>query len=100
MTETVKPVPDEPDAIPVNPAERPAAAARTTATGPSERESETAARCEPGLLSLLVCPYSRTSLGYDAARQELVSRPERIAFPIRDGNPILVREEARSLELA
>lgn len=54
--------------------------------------------CEPSLLSLLVCPYTRTSLGYDAARQELISRPQRLAFPVRDGIPILVREEARSLD--
>lgn len=54
--------------------------------------------CEPSLLSLLVCPYTRTSLGYASAGQELISRPERLAFPIRDGIPILVREEARSLD--
>lgn len=54
--------------------------------------------CDPALLSLLVCPYTKTSLGYDASRQELISRPERLAFPIRDGIPILVREEARSLD--
>ena len=54
--------------------------------------------CDPALLSLLVCPYTKTSLGFDAARQELISRPERLAFPIRDGIPILVREEARVLD--
>jgi uncharacterized protein len=54
--------------------------------------------CEPALLTLLVCPFTRTTLSYDAARQELISRPERLAFPIRDGIPILVREEARSLD--
>lgn len=54
--------------------------------------------CDPALLTLLVCPFTRTTLSYDAARQELISRPEHLAFPIRDGIPILVREEARSLD--
>lgn len=53
---------------------------------------------DPALLTLLVCPFTRATLGYDAARQELISRPERLAFPIRDGVPILVREEGRSLD--
>ena len=55
-------------------------------------------KADPKLLELLVCPFTRTSLAYDAARQELISRPERLAFPIRDGIPILVREEARPLD--
>lgn len=54
--------------------------------------------CDPALLTLLVCPFTRTTLGYVAARQELISQPERLAFPIRDGIPILVREEARNLD--
>jgi uncharacterized protein len=53
---------------------------------------------DPKLIELLVCPYTRATLAYDAARQELISRPARLAYPIRDGVPILVREEARHLD--
>lgn len=52
----------------------------------------------PRLLELLVCPITKTSLAYDAERQELVSRAARLAFPIRDGVPLLVLEAARSLD--
>jgi len=50
-----------------------------------------------GLLDILVCPLTRTKLRYDAARQELVSDAAGIAFPIRDGVPILRVEEARTI---
>ena len=53
---------------------------------------------DPKLVEILVCPLTRTTLAYDAARQELVSRAARLAFPIRDGMPVLVREEARDLD--
>ena len=56
------------------------------------------AKFDPKLLELFVCPLTRTVLSYDATRQELVSRAARLAFPIRDGMPILVREEARNLD--
>lgn len=49
------------------------------------------------LLEILVCPLTKTTLEYDAERQELVSRAARLAFPIRDGIPILLEEEARKL---
>ncbi len=49
------------------------------------------------LLEILVCPLTKTTLEYDAARQELVSRAAKLAFPIRDGIPILLEEEARRL---
>ena len=49
------------------------------------------------LLDILVCPLTRTKLRYDDARQELVSDAARIAFPIRDGVPILRVEEARTI---
>ena len=55
-------------------------------------------RFDPKLLEILVCPLTKTSLAYDAERQELISRAARLAFPIRDGVPILVREEARELD--
>ena len=57
-----------------------------------------AVRVDRKLLELFVCPLTRTALTYDAKRQELVSRAARVAYPIRDGMPILVREEARLLD--
>jgi len=50
------------------------------------------------LLEILVCPRTKTSLVYDEARQELISRAARLAFPIRDGIPIMLEEEARQLD--
>lgn len=50
------------------------------------------------LLEFLVCPVSRGPLQYDAARHELISRSARLAYPIRDGIPIMVEEEARHLD--
>ncbi|HEX8240611.1 MAG TPA: Trm112 family protein [Allosphingosinicella sp.] len=48
-------------------------------------------------LALLVCPVTRTKLGWDEARQELVSEAAGLAFPIRDGVPVLLVEEARRI---
>jgi len=53
---------------------------------------------DPKLLELLVCPLTKTSLQYDADKQELISRAARLAFPIRDGIPVLLEAEARKLE--
>jgi uncharacterized protein YbaR (Trm112 family) len=53
---------------------------------------------DPRLLEILVCPRSKTALVYDRERQELISRAARLAFPIRDGIPILLEDEARQLE--
>ena len=55
-------------------------------------------RVDPRLLELLVCPRTKTSLVYDEARQELVSRAARLAYPIRDGIPVMLEEEARALD--
>ncbi|MEJ1160018.1 Trm112 family protein [Prosthecomicrobium sp. N25] len=55
-------------------------------------------RIDPKLLELLVCPLTKTGLDYDAERQELVSRAARLAYPIRDGIPIMLPEEARPIE--
>ena len=49
-------------------------------------------------LDQLVCPVTRTRLRYDAAAQELVSEAAGLAFPIRDGVPVMLVEEARKLE--
>ncbi|MDB5644004.1 MAG: hypothetical protein JWN07_3321 [Hyphomicrobiales bacterium] len=53
---------------------------------------------DPRLLEILVCPLSKETLEYDRARQELISRTARLAYPIRDGIPIMVPDEARPLE--
>jgi len=53
---------------------------------------------DPRLLEVLVCPVTRSPLTYDRARQELISRPARLAYPIRDGVPIMLPEEARTLD--
>jgi len=55
-------------------------------------------RVDPRLLEILVCPLTRTTLEYDRARQELISRAARLAYPIREGIPIMLPEEARPLE--
>jgi uncharacterized protein YbaR (Trm112 family) len=49
------------------------------------------------LLELLVCPVTKGSLEYDRAKQELISRSARLAYPIRDGIPVLLENEARPL---
>ena len=53
---------------------------------------------ERHMLEALVCPQTRAPLSYDAERQELISRAANLAFPIRDGIPIMLVDEARSLE--
>lgn len=57
-------------------------------------------RTDAKLLELLVCPLTRTTLEYDEARQELVSRKANLAFPIRSGVPLLTRDAARNLDQA
>ena len=52
---------------------------------------------EPKLLELLVCPVTKGPLIYDRERQELVSRAARLAYPIRDGIPVMLEDEARKL---
>ncbi|MCM2251217.1 MAG: Trm112 family protein [Ramlibacter sp.] len=52
---------------------------------------------DPKLLELLVCPVTKGHLEYDRARQELLSRSARLAYPVRDGIPILLEEQARTL---
>jgi uncharacterized protein YbaR (Trm112 family) len=57
-----------------------------------------ATRIDPKLLEVLVCPLTKTTLQYDAQKQELVSLAARLAYPIRDGIPIMLPEEARPLD--
>jgi hypothetical protein len=63
----------------------------------SERETQVT-RIDPKLLEILVCPVTKSTLEYDAANQELISRSARLAYPIRDGIPIMLPEEARQIE--
>lgn len=53
---------------------------------------------DPKFLELLVCPVAKSVLDYDAVRQELVSKAARLAYPIRDGIPIMLADEARKIE--
>ena len=53
---------------------------------------------DPKLLEILVCPQTRGPLSYDREKQELISRQAGLAFPIRDGIPVMLVDEARQLE--
>lgn len=53
---------------------------------------------DPKLLEILVCPLTKGPLRYDADADELISDKAKLAFPIRDGIPIMLADEARSLE--
>jgi uncharacterized protein YbaR (Trm112 family) len=68
---------------------------------PAAPEGETAPephRFDRRMLETLVCPATRAPLSYDAARQELFSRAAHLAYPIRDGIPIMLVHEARETE--
>ncbi|MBS1077243.1 Trm112 family protein [Gluconobacter kondonii] len=53
---------------------------------------------DPRLLSLLVCPLTKGPLTYDRETQELISPRAKLAFPIRDGIPVMLADEARSID--
>ncbi len=55
-------------------------------------------RPDGSILEFLVCPVTRGPLRYDAVRQELISSAARLAYPIRDGIPIMVPDEAREVD--
>lgn len=61
-------------------------------------ETATLRAVDPKLLEILVCPLSKGPLRYDVARQELISDKAGLAYPIRDGIPIMLIDEARSLD--
>ncbi len=56
-----------------------------------------ATEIDPKLLEILVCPVTRGPLSYDREKQELVSRLAKLAYPVREGIPIMLAEEARKL---
>ena len=53
---------------------------------------------DPKLLEILVCPVTKGPLEFDAARNELISRQAKLAYPIRDGIPIMLVDEARKID--
>ena len=55
-------------------------------------------KIDPKLLEILVCPVTKTRLEYDAEKQELISKAAGLAYPIRDGIPIMLPDEARELK--
>ena len=67
----------------------------STSSSPPERP---AGSIDPKLLEILVCPLTKGRLEYDAAKQELISRAAKLAYPIRDGIPIMLPDEARKLD--
>lgn len=62
-----------------------------------DRTGGAAGTLDPKLLELLVCPLTKKTLVYDSAAQELISEAAKLAYPIRDGIPIMLPEEARKL---
>jgi uncharacterized protein YbaR (Trm112 family) len=60
--------------------------------------SKQSPKADPKLLEILVCPVTKAPLEYDAEKQELISRQAKLAFPIREGIPIMLIDEARKLD--
>lgn len=60
--------------------------------------NQTKRTVDPKLLEILVCPVTKKPLRYDEAAQELISEEARLAYPIRDGIPIMLADEARPLD--
>ncbi|HJN21692.1 MAG: Trm112 family protein [Alphaproteobacteria bacterium] len=64
----------------------------------AEKRDERGPMVDPKLLEILVCPLSHGPLSYDRERQELVSEQAGLAYPVREGIPILLVDEARRLD--
>ncbi|MDF3415344.1 Trm112 family protein [Sulfitobacter sp. M57] len=60
--------------------------------------SDTSVNFDRRMLEALICPRSQTTLSYDAERQELVSKTAGLAYPIRNGIPVMLIDEARVLD--
>ncbi|MFT4934246.1 MAG: hypothetical protein ACI9LT_000923 [Pseudoalteromonas distincta] len=69
-----------------------------TEDAPAEPMLALTAEIDPRLLEILVCPVTHGPLDYDRERAELISRGAKLAYPVRDGVPIMLPEEARELE--
>ena len=64
----------------------------------SHEQGPASEHVDPKLLEILVCPLTKTTLQYDAAAQELISRAAGLAYPIRNGMPLMTVEAARRLD--
>jgi uncharacterized protein YbaR (Trm112 family) len=64
----------------------------------AETDARRAGTVDPKLLEILVCPLTKTTLEWRPDSQELISRSARLAYPVRDGVPIMLPDEARPLE--
>ncbi|MBR9824990.1 MAG: Trm112 family protein [Alphaproteobacteria bacterium] len=64
----------------------------------SDNTTHSSADLDPKLLEILVCPVTRGPLSFDRDAQELISKEAGLAYPVRDGIPIMLPEEARALE--
>ena len=64
----------------------------------ADQQASPRAGVDPKLLEILVCPLTKGALRYDAQAQELISEQARLAYPIRDGIPIMLVDEARPLD--
>jgi uncharacterized protein len=60
--------------------------------------TSSATEIDPKLLEILVCPVTKSSLSYDRENQELISDKAGLAYPIRDGIPIMLADEAREID--
>ena len=65
---------------------------------PQSENSAGARKVSPKLLEILICPISREKLVYDREANELISKKAKLAYPIRDGVPIMLPDEARELD--
>lgn len=63
----------------------------------TDKQADAGHRVDPKLLEILVCPLTKAPLEYDPAAGELISRTARLAYPVRDGIPIMLPDEARPL---
>jgi len=70
----------------------------TQADPEQAKGQNSAGEADPKLLEILVCPLTKQRLDYDREAQELISRSAKLAFPIRDGIPVLLVDEARKLD--
>ena len=66
-------------------------------TAPTNAD-KTTAKTDRRMIEALVCPVTQTTLSYDAEKQELVSKNAHLAFPIRNGIPVMLVDEARQLD--
>jgi hypothetical protein len=64
----------------------------------SYKEKKMSVDVDPKLLEILVCPLTKGPLEYDREKQELISQQAKLAYPIRDGIPVMLVDEARALE--